>query len=255
MSTRLTYSPGNHTYFLADEQGKKRRVPSVSSLKKCLHSFEGERWHIDETAGAVTDRWDELADVAPPLRREEILRLGLAAVAVPRDFGTAVHHYCEQLWTGEQVEVPERYAAHVQAVAEWFRRERVRVAYAERLCWADAGDFGEGPMAGRFDLIVEHPTWGLGLLDLKSWQAGRSGKAKPAEWAFQLAAYAAMEWMVADGDDTPFPAVRWCGILHVGPTGAVLYTLPPDDWKRANDQVDAARALKALPAPTMEKNA
>jgi hypothetical protein len=110
-------------------------------------------------------------------------------------------------------------------------------------------------MAGRCDLIIDHPVHGTGLLDLKSWQAGRAGQPKHAQWAMQLAAYSQMEWIVVDGDDRPMPVVQWCGVLHVGPATTALHLLPRPDWLRANQQVDAARVLKALPKPKMEEQA
>jgi len=253
MTSRLTFSEGNHTYWLADEAGKKRRAPSVSALKRCLHQFGGDRWYIGETAAAVADHWPELHELPPPSRRDEIVRLGMTAVGAPADFGRAVHHYCEQMWTGEPVEVPDLYAGHVQAVADWFRANVAGVLQAERMCWAGPGDSGESPMAGRFDLIIRTDQ-GVGLLDLKSWQAGRSGQPKPAEWAFQLAAYAGMEHMVIDDEDTPMPHIDWCGVLHVGPGTARLYTLPEPDRDRAWEQVQETRALKNLPGPKMKEH-
>lgn len=251
--SRLSFIEGNHTYWLADAgSGKKQRVPSVSSLKKTLHQFDGERWYISETAAAVTAALGDLVDLPPTYRHEKIVALAQAAIAQPRQFGTQVHAYVEQLWAGEAVVVPDEFAGHVTAAAEWFKRHEVGIIHAEALAFAEAGDFGQSPMAGRVDMIVRHPAWGVGLLDLKTWQAGRSGQAKAAEWAFQLAAYSQMEYLVNDGDE-PFPLVQWCGVLHVGPTGADLYRLGAADWARANDQVDAARVLKALPKPKMQK--
>lgn len=252
--SRLSFSEGNHSYWLRDDDGKKRRVPSVSSLKKTLHQFDGERWYINEAATAAADAWAELADLPATSRQARIVQLAQAAIAQPREFGTAVHDYVEQLWAGEPVQVGDTYAAHVTAAAEWFNTERVGIVHAEALAWAEAGDFGQSAMAGRVDMIVRHPAWGLGLLDLKTWQAGRSGQPRTAEWAFQLAAYSQMEFIVTDGDQ-PFPTISWCGVLHVGPSGADLYRLGAADWEAANEQVDAARVLKALTKPSMEKQA
>ena len=253
--TRLTFTEGNHAYWLADpDTGKKRRVPSVSALKKTLHPFEGERYFLGLAADAAAAQWDNIDALAPTSRLARVLALAQERAEAPRAFGTAVHHYCEQMWTGDPVEVPEEYAGHVAAVAEWWTSERVELVAAERMCWADADGFGGGPMAGRMDLLLRHPLLGLGLLDLKTWAVGSSGQPRLDEWAFQLAAYAAMDWLVDEaGEDQPFPRVDWCGVLHVGPPGADLYTLPAADWRRADERVLCARALKALAKPTMER--
>lgn len=254
--TRLTFTPGNHSYWLADpDTGKKRRIPSVSSLKKTLHAFDGERYFLGIAADTASDEWDHVAGLAPTSRRSKLLTLAQERAARPREFGTAVHHYCEHLWGGEPVEVPEDYAGHVTAVAEWWAAEQVTLVAAEGLCWSDADpDMGLGPAAGRFDLLVSHPTRGLGLVDLKTWTAGSAGQPRPDEWAFQLAGYAAMDWLVDDTEtDVPFPRVGWCSVLHVGPPGLVEYLLPDADRARAVDQVECARALKALPKPRMEE--
>jgi hypothetical protein len=256
MSSLLTFTPGNHSYWLADKDtGKKQRVPSVSALKKTLHTFDGERWYIAETAAVAADHFDELAGLAPTSRRDRIKSLALEAVAQPREFGTAVHHYVERLWTGEPVDVPEEYAAHVTAAADWFTGNSVGIIHAETMGWAGPGFMGESPMAGTIDMVVRHPRLGVGVFDLKTWQASRAGTPRPAEWAFQLAAYAQMEHLVVDGNDMPMPVVDWLGVLHVGPTGADLWTVPRDSRSYAEQQVEAARFLKAQPKPTMEKTA
>jgi hypothetical protein len=254
VSSRLTFTPANHSYWIADADGKKQRAPSVSALKKTLHQFDAERWVLGQTADAAADAWDGLVGLPQPLVAEEIRRAGARRVAEAREFGTAVHHYAESLWTGEPVEVPDEYVSHVTAIAGWFHRNGAAVRHAEAMVWADEGDFGESAMAGRFDLIVHVNGRGTGLLDLKTWRAGAGGHPRQAEWAFQLAAYSQMEHMVdPSGDDVPMPVIDWCGTLHVGPSGAVEYVLPLPDWSCANDQVAAARVLKALPNPKMEE--
>lgn len=254
MTSRLTFSEGNHQYRLADPTtGKKLLIPSVSALKKTLHAFDGERYFLGLAADAAADDWDTFAQLAPTSRRAELLAAAQKRAEAPRAFGTAVHWFCEQMWAGQPVEVPEEYVAHVRAVADWWTGEGVALVDAERMCWADGDEWGAGPMAGRLDLIVKHPTRGIGLCDLKTWTARSAGKPRPDEWAFQLAAYASMEYLVNEAnEDVPFPHIDWCGVLHVGPPGAVLYVLPDEQRKRAAEQVTCARALRSLPKPTME---
>lgn len=251
--SRLTFNEPSHTYWLESaENGKRSRVPSVSSLKNTLFQFAGERWYISQSAEALQSSWDSIAESAPPMRGERLERAAGERIAYARDFGRAVHHYCEQLWTGEPQEVPEEYAPHVKAVADWWDATGVRLYAAESMCFADpVEDMGIGPMAGRFDLLVEHPRRGLGLLDLKTWTARSAGTARVQEWAFQLAAYAGMEFLVVDEEDREFPQVNWAAVLHVGPGGLRQYELPGDQWANADNQVEAARILKALRSAKM----
>ena len=56
MSTRLTFYPGNHTYRLLDPAtGKRPLVPSVSALKKTLHTFDNDTWKTGQVADAVRE--------------------------------------------------------------------------------------------------------------------------------------------------------------------------------------------------------
>jgi len=253
MTTRLTFTPGNHTYWLADSAGKRQRIPSVSALKKTLHTFDNDTWKAGQIADAITDDWDTIAALPPTSRQAAMQSAGLRRLAVAREFGTAVHAYAAQLWTGEAVEVPDEYRGHVQSLADWWGNQGIRPVAAESLCWADDDGFGAGPMAGTLDLIIDHPAYGRGILDLKTWRPGSSGAPRGEEWCFQLAAYAAMETLVQDGEDTPFPRIHWVGVLHVGPGGVRLFKASSTDWGRARLQVEAARVLKTLTKPKMEE--
>jgi hypothetical protein len=252
--TRLTFTEGGfgRTYWLASpDTGKRRRVPSVSALKNTLHAFGGEGWYLQQAAQAAALAWDDIAAAAPTMREQMILHEATRRVRWPAEFGTAVHHYAEQLWTGEPIDVPEEYLGHVRSVADWWNGEQVALVAAERMVWADDDDLGAGPCAGRLDLIVKHPDRGTGLLDLKTWTSRSAGSPRLEEWAFQLTAYAQMDYIVIDEDDQDMPTIDWVGVLHVGPPGAVLYTLPDRDRQIAADQVLCARSLKALPRPKM----
>jgi len=249
--TRLTYHEGNHSYWLDDGAGRRDRAVSVSSLRKTLHTFEGERYYLGLAATAAADDWQRFNDLAPTSRQAELLAAAQYASTAPAAFGTAVHHYCAELWQGGRVELPAEYQGHVEAAARWWDAQQCKLIAAEQLCFTD-GDDMRVPIAGRFDLLVDHPTRGVGLIDLKTWRAGSSGQPRKSEWAFQLAAYAGMSYAVDQaGDDVTMPRIDWAAVLHVGPPGVSLYTLPAAAWRRADDQIDLARALRALPKPTM----
>lgn len=254
--SRLTFTEGNHAYWLAGDNGKKQRVPSVSSLKKTLHTFDNDTWKAQQIADAITDDWDRINQLPPTSRPAAMKEAGMRRLAEAREFGTAVHAYAEQLWNGQPVEVPDDYRAHVAGIAEWWTTNRIKLWAAEVLCWAPADPGLEmSPMAGRVDLIIEHPELGRGIVDMKTWRAGSSGAPRGEEWAFQLAAYSQMHHAVINDQDDPFPSIAWVGALHIGPPGTTLWVLPQPQWRIANDQVDAARVLKNLPKPRMQEHA
>jgi len=228
-------------------------VPSVSALKKTLFSFDNPRWVLGQAADAITSDWDRIHDLAPVARRDAALDVAWTHSRTAMEHGRAIHACAEQLWTGEPVDVPADYAPHVQALADWWTSNNVQLVAAEQMAYADGNGFGVCPMAGTIDLVVTIPGRGTGITDLKTWMPGASGSPRFAEWAFQLAAYSQMEaWATPDGDEDP-PVIDWLSILHVGPTGLTEYHLPYADWRKANDLVDAARALKDLPHPTMKE--
>lgn len=253
MTSRLSFNESNHTYWLADKvHYRKSRAPSVSALKNTLYPFTGERWYLREAGQALTDDWDILAATPLPLRGETLQTLAGARIAYGRDFGRAVHHYCEHLWGGEALEVPEEFATYVTAVAEWWDAERVELVAAEAMCFADRDDV-MGSMAGRLDLLVNHPKRGIGLVDLKTWTSRSAGQPRVKEWAFQLAAYSTMDYLVTPGGDQVFPHVNWHAVLHVGPGGLRQYLLARDEWAHAVEQVDATRILKSIRPGKMQE--
>jgi len=252
-TTRLTFNDSNHSYYLRRPNGRRTRIPSVSTLVRLLHPFDNDRWKVGRAMEGAAAQFDDIAALVPGLRRDRMVELGLERLAEGRDFGTSVHHYAEQLWTGETVDVPEQYAGHVHGIADWFDQSGASVVAAEQLVWADEDEWTGGcAVAGRFDLIVDHPTLGRTLVDLKTYAAESKGDPRPAQWALQLAAYAAMEFAVLDDIDIPMHRVDNLAVLHVGADGAQLYVADLESQHRAHDQWETLRALKNLPKPTME---
>lgn len=256
MPSRISFNEGNHQYRL---QGYRYAVPSVTALVGALHRFDNDDWVMGEVAGALADRWDDIAAEPPTSRRARIKQCALNERARDFEFGRAVHHYAETLWTGEPVEVPDMYAGHVQALARWWAAEKPAFIAAEQIVYADADDDYElSAYAGTFDLLLRHPKRGRGLIDLKTWAPWRKGDVTPQkkqQWAMQLAGYAGAERIQTgpDADDEPMPHCDWAGVLHVGPSDARLWIVPPESRVRADAQFAAARALRWLPKPNMEE--
>jgi len=250
--SRLSMS-ANHVYWLADPHGKKHRVPSVSALKKTLFAFDNPRWVLGQAADAITGDWDRIHDLAPVARRDAALDVAWTHSRAAMEHGRAIHACAEQLWTGEPVDVPADYAPHVQAVADHFHHTGAQVVTAEQMGYSDAGEYGQCAYAGTIDLVIKQPGRGVGIVDLKTWMPGSSGQPRQAEWLFQLAAYRQLQHWSHPDDDQPAPDIKWVGVWHVGPDGLREYVATPAELRKAEDLVDAARALKDLPHPTMKE--
>ena len=140
--------------------------------------------------------------------------------------GTDVHALAERLVHGEDVDVPEHLAGHVEGYARWLDVFDVEPILTERSVASRRWWY-----AGRFDLIarIGDTTWGL---DIKT-SSGIYG-----ETALQIAAYMGAEFYVNDDDpDTEhaIPTVDRIGAIHVTADGSVLYPL-------LNDAADIADA-------------
>jgi hypothetical protein len=135
--------------------------------------------------------------------------------------GTEVHALGERVSHGEEVEVPEHIAGHVQGYIDWLDRENPEVLATECAVGSRKWQY-----AGTFDLIARFrgATW---LLDIKT-ASGVYG-----DNALQLAAYANAEFMQIDGDEVPLPTIDRLGVLHVTESGTRLLpvTDPAAAWK------------------------
>lgn len=194
----------NHHY--VDANGV--RVPGVTSvLSAGVAKPALVAWAANTTAEAAVDRWDELTPL-PPSERLKVLK---KARFEDRDQaarrGTDVHKLGEQLALGEEVDVPDALAGHVESYVRFLDDWEPEVLLSE----VTVVSFQHG-WAGTLDLIAHMPTRDTrALLDLKT---SRSGVF--AETALQLAAYRhADAWIDGDGAERPMPAIDECLAVHV----------------------------------------
>ena len=134
--------------------------------------------------------------------------------------GTEVHALAERLVHGDEVDVPEHLAAHVQGYVDWLDATNVKPLLTERPCASRQWQY-----AGTFDLIarIDGVTW---MCDVKT-SSGVYGSM-----ALQLAAYANAEFYLdADDAEQPMPPIDRYGVLHVTEYGTTLHYLPAN----AND--------------------
>ena len=245
--TRLTFSAGNHQYWLRDpESGRKQRLPSVTTLLGLLDKPALKRWAANAAADYATDNWDELAAMRPSERRSAIATAPWAERDRAAASGTAIHAMAEQLLSGAPVAVPAEIAAKVEAVARFLERTQLVKVAAECMAWSESDDeLGLSGFAGTFDLLATHPTRGVCLVDWKS------GKGVYGEHAVQLAGYRSADWLVQDGDDVPMPRVDSLMVAHVRTEGVDLHVVAPDQAAVARERFTLLRALKSLAEPEL----
>jgi hypothetical protein len=246
LSSRLTFNAEAHAYWLADlNGGRKRRLPSVTTLLKQLDKPALTRWAANTAADYAIDEWDTLALMSPSERRKLIAAAPWQSRDRAAATGTAIHDMAERLLGGAPVEVPEIVRGQVEGLARWLEASDVAMHYTEAQVWAeDDEELGLCAYAGTLDAIVEHPTRGLGLVDFKT------GSGIYSDFALQLAGYARAENLVYNDEDEGMPDIRWLGALHVRSDGTTLHTLTYEAWMAARDRFDLLRSLTLIPEPT-----
>jgi len=101
------------------------------------------------------------------------------------DFGTAFHHGAERVAQSLEVDPADALAPWLTLYRDWFQANCRRVLWTERvLVNAQLG------YAGTADLLIEHRTLGLTLVDLKTQGVKAAmGPSTYKSWGYQLAAY------------------------------------------------------------------
>lgn len=208
------------------------RVPGVTTiLSDGIPKPALINWAANATADAAINRWDELTAM-PPARRLKTLqgaRYEEKDLAARR--GTEVHALAEQLIAGEEVQVPDAIAGHVESCARFldefhFEHEHVEFAVASyRYGYAGTGDWiASVTLPLTADVPDDwRPYRGGKIRLLGDWKTTRSGIF--GETALQLAAYRYADALLpSDGGELPMPEVDACAAVHVRGDG---YSLIP----------------------------
>ena len=224
MTAGLVFYPKSHRYKLDGAW-----VPGVTGLiGKGLPKPALPYWAARTVAEWVADNQD---------LTEELKRMGGRGPAIAflkelpwqkRDEaairGTDVHALAEKVVNGEEVDVPEHLAAHVQGYVDWLDTTDLVPILTERPVASRQWQY-----AGTFDLIarMDGKVW---LLDVKT------SSDVYGSTALQLTAYGNAEFYLdQDNTEQPLPAVERYGVLHVTDYGTTLHYLPADQneaaWK------------------------
>ena len=248
--SRLTFTEGNHAYWLADPAGKKQRITSVTTLLGQQAKPQLVAWAAREAADYATDNWDALTAMAPSERRKLIAKAADKTRNAKAAKGTAIHSMAEELLAGRPVEVAADLLPKVESLARWLERCGLTFTASERLVWSDEDDeVGLCAYGGKLDAIAESRARGIGILDWKT------GSGVYGDMTLQLAGYDAADWHVVDGVDVPASRVTWAGIVHIRPDGCDLHTIDAAGLAAARARFDALRALKLLDTPALTQEA
>lgn len=229
-----------HSYY--DAAGRK--VPGITTIigsgapKEALIG-----WAANTTASYAVDHWDELAEMKPSQRLKVLQAARYADRDAAANRGTAVHGLAERLVHGDEVQVPEELAGHVESYVrfldEWdvqpIAVEFVIVSYAYG--WAGTGDL----IASLLDpeRPGERVTWGL---DIKTSRSGIFG-----EVAWQCSGYfLGADAMLVEGEEKPIPACDRYGAVHVRADGYDLFPLEvgPQQLRELRYIAEVAKAVE-----------
>lgn len=162
-------------------------------------------WAARRTAGIAVDRWDELSELSPSRRLDELR----GAVWKERDTsalnGTQYHALGEALVHGQPVDVTPEQRETVEAYARFLDAWQVEPTHTETpLCHFDHG------WAGTPDLRAIVRGGSDVLLDLKT------GADVYEDMALQLTAYSrAQVWLDDDGAMHEWTRPEACLLVHV----------------------------------------
>lgn len=231
------------------EDADGRKVPGVTTiLSNGLPKAALINWAANATAEAAVDQWDELTELSPSKRLNELKKARYADRDKAARRGTEVHRIAEHLIKGEEVEVPDEIAGHVEAYVSFLDAFQPSPVLVEAVVMSHKYGW-----AGTLDLIADFPTLGKRLLvDVKTTRSGVFG-----ETALQLAGYRYADTYL-DGDaERPMLAVDGCAVVHVRADGYDLVPVTADEVqlrglryvKCVAEFVDTSRDLIGNPVP------
>lgn len=210
-ATRRVNSGRGHKYLMDGEDADG--VTNVLSEGVPKPALIG--WAFNVARDYVTDHWDELTQLPRSQRIKLIDKARYASRDAAANKGTAIHNTAVLLQAGQEVDVPEEIAGHVDSylkfAEEWKPREHlVEVVVLNR----------RYRYMGTLDLVATLKDGKRWLLDWKSTQSG----VRP-ENALQLAAYRNAESYIGpDGGESPMLPVDRCGVVWLRADG---YDLVP----------------------------
>lgn len=205
------------------------KIQRVTDVLNAMDKPALKQWAANAAADLAVDRWDELAELPPSKRLDEIRYAHRRVVKAAQVAGTDVHGYGERLVKGEPVDPPDELRGMVESYARFLDEWRIEpIAVETPVAWT-----GPAPYAGRSDLWARIGVRdnASALIDLKT------GKAVYPETSLQLAAYAHADLWQPDGPDSeqPLPGVDLVYVAHVQADHVdmvpALYAATDNEWR------------------------
>ncbi|TAK32296.1 MAG: hypothetical protein EPO40_02935 [Myxococcaceae bacterium] len=212
-----------HSY--VDANGLK--VPGVTTILKALPKDALINWAANATADAAVDRWDELAAMKPAARLAALKKARYEDRDTAANRGTEVHNAAQRYLEGDEIELPDDIAGHVESyisfVDDWQPEPLLveAVIMSHRYGYAGTCDLGvefaDPAVIARLAeqlhmpqlLELDRPVRAIG--DIKT---SRSGIFPETAW--QVCAYRYADVYVdADGDEQPMPEFDFAFALHI----------------------------------------
>lgn len=215
----IKFSEGNHQYRM---DGK--HVRGVTTLiSNGLPKEFIPKWAAKTVAEYVIDNpehVDQLRNMGREMAVDALKGIPWTKRDKAGERGKRVHAIAERLVVGEEVEVPEDIAGHVDSCLRFFDEWRVTPLIVERYVGHRAHWW-----AGTPDLFATLPDGRTALFDHKTADSGIW-----PETAFQLAAYSHAEfWQDAEGNEQPIPPVDFCAAVHLRADGYSVIPVKADD--------------------------
>lgn len=159
-------------------------LPSVTNILGVIAKPELTAWLQEQAvlAALTLPRQPGEAEAEFALRVVADAQSGRDTAA---SFGTALHHGAERVAHTLEVDREDPMGPWLCLYRDWYQANATSVTWTERaLVNLDLG------YAGTADLLIEHPVYGLALVDLKTQGVKPGGKANAYKsWCYQLAAY------------------------------------------------------------------
>jgi len=146
-------------------------------------------WAANTTAAYAVDNWDTLTELTPSKRLDRLKKCRYEQLDEAGRRGTEVHALAEKLSHGEEVDVPDALAGHVESAVAFLDEWQPQMLLTETVVASRKWGY-----AGTCDGVLRLPDGRVAIYDYKTSRSGIFG-----EVALQLGAYANAD-VYLDGD-------------------------------------------------------
>lgn len=205
------------------EDANKRRVPGVTTMVKGVPSPQLTAWKVRVTADYMLDHWDELQELPPSERHTKLTKAHFNVSDPAANRGREVHDIATHLLRGEEVDVPDDIAGHVESLIACIDAYSMQVVFSEAVIFSHRHGY-----AGTTDGVADFPL-GLpephpfvsGILPapalrlLFDWKTARSGIY--GETCLQCAGYRHADTFInpETGEEEPMIPVDGAVGIHI----------------------------------------